>query len=230
MHESTPTPSSPSRMSLNPCSGEHIRLELGEASKVASGATNEGPITVQGDGDETDGGLEKHKAATPGNVGDEGLSVVDREDLILSEQPAGFAEGVGDDALSTSVGGERNANTVPEQHEVVTLEVAEVIGAAALKEMTEGARDEGLDTIRRETVEESSGAGFELDPPEMTTDMVIVSSGVTPPAEVTLVTTTSMVTLSDEVAPVPVSSLTMARSSEDSSVAVDMLRLGLWCL
>ncbi|ERN12162.1 hypothetical protein AMTR_s00034p00053520 [Amborella trichopoda] len=206
MHESTPAPSSPSRMSLDPCPGEHAPSELEEASKVASWGADEAPITVQ--------------------VGDEDLCVVGGEQIILSEQPEGVAEVMGDEG-SSFIGGEV---LILKQHEVVTPEVAEVTsnegvsteaeeepglsehsGAAALSEITEGGGDEGPGTIRGETVEESSGAGFELASLEVAIDMAIVSSWVTPPVEVTLVTTTSIVTPSAEVAPIPVSSLTVPR-------------------
>ncbi|ERN02315.1 hypothetical protein AMTR_s00084p00170470 [Amborella trichopoda] len=128
MHESTPAPSSPSRMSLDPCPGEHTPSEFGEASKVESGPADDGPITVRGDGQENDEGPEQHEVATPSNMGDEDPSVVGGEELIVSEQPAGVAEGLGDEGPSTSVGEEPNAKVVPEQHEAVIPKVAKATG------------------------------------------------------------------------------------------------------
>ncbi|ERN16445.1 hypothetical protein AMTR_s00052p00189500 [Amborella trichopoda] len=84
--------------------------------------------------------------------------------------------------------------------------------------------------LKGATTKESSGAGFELTSPEVAIDMAIVSLVVTPPTEVTLVTASSTVTPSTEVAPILVSSLAMAQSSEDSIVAMDMLRLVLQSL
>ncbi|ERN10691.1 hypothetical protein AMTR_s00028p00246100 [Amborella trichopoda] len=141
MHESTPAPSSPSRMSLDPCPGEHAPLELGKASVDASGAANDGPITSQGDGHETDKGPEQHEAVAPDIMGDEAPSVVGGEELILSEKPTGVVEGMGDEGPSTSVGGEPNANVVPKPG------LSGHSGAAVLSEMTEGAWDEGPDTF-----------------------------------------------------------------------------------
>ncbi|ERN16503.1 hypothetical protein AMTR_s00031p00058290 [Amborella trichopoda] len=229
MHELTSAPPSPSRMSLYPCLGEHAPSGSGEANEAASRAADGGPTTVQGDGHETDKGPEQYEGVALGIVGDEDPSAVEGGELILGEEPVGHVEDVSDKGLSTSTGGGPNADEVPEQHEAVTPEAAHVTGneglstegreeddlgehsgTAALSGMTKGARDDGPNTIRGEIVEESSGADFELAPPEVTIDMAIVPSWVTPPAEVTLVTAASTVTAAAEVAPVPVSYLIVA--------------------
>ncbi|ERN04977.1 hypothetical protein AMTR_s00080p00174080 [Amborella trichopoda] len=131
--------------------------------------------------------------------------------------PSELGEGASDEGPSTSVGGGLNADEMPEQHEAVAPEAVEVTGneglstkgigeadlgehsgTTALSEMTEGARDEGPDTLRGEIAEDTSGAGFELAPPEVATDMAIVPFRVIPPTEVNLVTASSTETPSAE--------------------------------
>ncbi|ERN05663.1 hypothetical protein AMTR_s00006p00163730 [Amborella trichopoda] len=210
-------------MSLDPCPRENAPSELGEPIKATSEDVDEGPITVQGDGHETNEGPEQLEAAALDNVGDEDPSVIGGEERILSEKPTRVTDGVGDEGLSTSMGGGLNVNEVPERHEEVTPKVTEVIGneglstdereghglsdhsgVVFLSRMTEDAWDKSLDTIRGEAAEESSGAGFELAPLEVAIDMANVSSGVTP------VTIASTVTPSAEVALFPNSSLVVA--------------------
>ncbi|ERM93471.1 hypothetical protein AMTR_s00132p00104650 [Amborella trichopoda] len=66
MHELTPAPPSPSKMSLDPCLGEHASLRLGEASEATSRAADEGLTTIQGDRHETDKGPKQHDTSVGG--------------------------------------------------------------------------------------------------------------------------------------------------------------------
>ncbi|ERN12281.1 hypothetical protein AMTR_s00034p00241400 [Amborella trichopoda] len=132
MHKSTLAPSSLCMMSLDPCPEEHAPSGFGEASEAASRAADEGPTTIQGDWHESNKGPEQHEGASPGIVGDEDPSVVEGGELILSEEPVGLVESMGDEGPSTSGGRGPNANEVPEQHEVVTPEAAEVTGNEGL--------------------------------------------------------------------------------------------------
>ncbi|ERM97038.1 hypothetical protein AMTR_s00122p00065540 [Amborella trichopoda] len=102
VHELTPAPPSPSRMSLDPCPKEHAPSTLEQASEVASRAVDEVPTTVQGDMHESDKGPEQHEGAALGIVGNKDPSVVKREGSILSEQPVGIIEGVGEEGPSSS--------------------------------------------------------------------------------------------------------------------------------
>ncbi|ERN05940.1 hypothetical protein AMTR_s00145p00052760 [Amborella trichopoda] len=166
MHVLTLALSSPSRMSLDPCPGEHAPSRLREASEATSRAADGVPTTVQGDGHATDKGPEQHEGAASGIVCDGYPSVVEGEELILNEQPVGIVEGVGDKGTSTSVEGGPNADEVSEQHEAIIPEAAKVTsneglstegreepnlgehsGTASLSGMTKGVVDEGPDTL-----------------------------------------------------------------------------------
>ncbi|ERN04694.1 hypothetical protein AMTR_s00076p00160880 [Amborella trichopoda] len=170
MHELTLAPSSPSRMSFDPCSREHSPSGLGEASEVGSRDADEGPITIQRDGHETDKRPEHHEGAAPSIVGDEDISEVEGGELILSEQPIGLVEVTPEVA---EVSGNEGLSTEGRKEP----DLGEHSSIAALSEMNKGAGDEGPDTIRGETVKESSGVCFKLAPPEVAIDMAIVPLG-----------------------------------------------------
>ncbi|ERN16544.1 hypothetical protein AMTR_s00031p00142830 [Amborella trichopoda] len=122
---------------------------------------------------ETNEGMEQHEATSPGDVGDEGLSLVGGDEPVFNKQPKAttpneMAEC--DEGPNTSQGEKPRVDEMPKQRVGVVLEVAK------------GTGDEGLDTIRGEAPEESGGMGFEVSLSEAAIVMVVVSLKATPVA------------------------------------------------
>ncbi|ERN10730.1 hypothetical protein AMTR_s00027p00114230 [Amborella trichopoda] len=117
-------------LDLDPCLVESAPSELGEANDAASGAANEGLITVQGEELEVIEASEPHKTA----VGVEGSGITGEEEPILIEQPGVIVpdnrdEDVGNEGPNASQ--EESPNGRPEQPRASAPDV--VIEASVLE-------------------------------------------------------------------------------------------------
>ncbi|ERN17725.1 hypothetical protein AMTR_s00047p00042320 [Amborella trichopoda] len=114
--------------------GESAPSELVEASEDASGAADEGPVTVQGEELGVTEASEPHKAA----AADEGPRIVGEEEPIPFEQSDAIVPNTKDEDVgnggSNASQGERSDERSQQPVEV------------APDDMDDGVRDEGLDT------------------------------------------------------------------------------------